>query len=138
MLVKDIIKEGANFMGYYKKEREEDGKKQIYWTFPDDLDNEETGYYSNASAREILDALGFNPDFEESSPIEIDKFINISTAWLKSNIGKQSQEIPSQRDGNMIAGGKPEGWMNRQVFALNKEARGWKTKHPEITHVDFA
>ena len=58
MLVKDIIKEGANFMGYYKKEREEDGKKQIYWTFPDDLDNEETGYYSNASAREILDALG--------------------------------------------------------------------------------
>ena len=29
MLVKDIIKEGANFMGYYKKEREETVKNKF-------------------------------------------------------------------------------------------------------------
>ena len=55
------------------------------WTFPDGFETQ-TGHLSNHSAREILGALGLDTDFENAGPIEINKFINISTEWLKKNL----------------------------------------------------
>jgi hypothetical protein len=86
---------------------------------------------SNASMRQFLDALGYNPDFEDQSPVPAKEFIARTTQWLQKNIGKRSPEEPATRDGNMISGGKPEGYMNQMVKAHNEIARKVLAKYPE-------
>ena len=139
MKINEVLKEGADFMGYYLDKRS-DGKD--VWTFPDGFETE-TGHLSNHSAREILGALGLDTSFEDAGPIEIDKFINISTEWLKKNINKPSTEVPTTVDrsgggATMYSGGRDEGWINRMVMAHNKEARRFKQEYPQVTHVAFA
>ena len=138
----EIVKEGADFMGYDKAQREFNGKMETVWTFPDGFQNK-TGHLSNASARMVLDTLGLDSYFEEAGPIELDKFINISTQLLRKNLDKQSAEIPTTSDENpdgptMVNVGREEGYMNNMIMAFNKEARRFKSEYPEITHVAFA
>jgi hypothetical protein len=37
----------------------------------------------------------------------------------------------------MIGGGKPEGYFNQAIMALNQTARKIKNKYPELTHIGF-
>jgi len=138
----EIVQEGADFMGYYKAQREFNGKMETVWTFPEGFQNK-TGHLSNASARNVLGTLGLDTYFEEAGPIELDKFINISTQWLRKNLDKQSAEIPTTSDENpegptMVNVGREEGHMNNMIMAFNKEARRFKSEYPEVTHVAFA
>ena len=141
----ESVNEGASMIPYFKSEKEFDGEKSTVYEFPmawakdKELD---TPYLSNASMRQFLTLLGYPADFEEMSAVPIDEFIGVSTQWLKKNIGKPSQEIPTTVDrsgggATMIGGGKPEGWDNRQVQHHNELARKIKSKYPEVTHLGF-
>ena len=128
--------EGADFLGY-----KFDAPNKT-WTFPDGF-KQQTGHLTNHSVSETPHALGLDSNFEDAGPMEIDKFINISTAWLKKNIDKPSADVPTTVDksgggATMISGGRPEGWINRMVMKFNKEARRIKQAHPDLTHVAFA
>ena len=79
----------------------------------------------------------FPKAFEDQSPVPAKEFIARTTQWLQKNIGKRSPEEPATRDGNMISGGKPEGYMNQMVKAHNEIARKVLTKYPEVTHFGF-
>ena len=136
MKAQEFIKEGADFLGY-----KYNAPTKTY-EFPDGFETQ-TGHLSNHSVRQILGALGLDTDFEYAGPIEIDKFINISTEWLKNNINKPSAEVPTTVDrsrggATMYSGGRDEGWINRMVMTFNKEARRIKQAHPDLTHVAFA
>ena len=136
MKAQEFVKEGADFLGY------KFNAPKKTWEFPDGFETQ-TGHLSNRSVREILDALGLDPSFEDAGPIEIDKFINISTEWLKKNIDKPSADVPTTVDksgggATMISGGRPEGWINNMVMTFNKEARRIKQSYPDLTHVAFA
>jgi hypothetical protein len=135
-LIKDeSIREGAEMIAYHKHPTEKN-----LWTFPKAYQDDkevESPYMSNASMRQFLDALGYNADFEDQSPVPAKEFIARTTQWLQKNIGKRSPEEPATRDGNMISGGKPEGHMNQMVKAHNELARKIITKYPEVTHVGF-
>ena len=141
----DTVNEGASMIPYYKTEKDWDGEKRVVWEFPKTWakDKElDTPYMSNASMRQFLQALGYPADFEDMSAVPIDEFIGVSTQWLKKNIGKQSPEEEPTVDKNpggptMISGGRPEGYMNRQVKLHNELARKIKAKYPEVTHVGF-
>jgi len=135
-LIKDeSVQEGAEMIAYHKHPTEKN-----LWTFPkayQDDEEVESPYMSNASMRQFLDALGYDPDFEDQSPVPAKEFIAITTQWLQKNIGKISPEEPATRHGNMISGGKPEGYMNQMVKAHNEIARKVLAKYPEVTHLGF-
>ena len=60
--------EGASMMPYFKDPKD---KSQKTWTFPDAWQKDDaldTPYMSNYSMRQFLDALGYNPDFEDNQP----------------------------------------------------------------------
>jgi len=141
----EAVSEGASMIPYYKTEKDWDGEKRVVWEFPKTWANDkelDTPYMSNASMRQFLQALGYPADFEDMSAVPIDEFIGVSTQWLKKNIGKQSPEEEPTVDKNpggptMISGGRPEGYMNRQVKHHNELARKIKAKYPEVTHVGF-
>ena len=129
------IEEGAEMVAYHKHPTEKN-----LWTFPkayQDDEEVESPYMSNASMRQFLDALGYDSDFEDMSPVPAKEFIARTTQWLQKNIGKPSPEEPATRDGNMISGGKPEGYMNQMVKAHNEVARKVIAKYPEVTHFGF-
>jgi hypothetical protein len=93
--------------------------------------------------RDILNSLGMDPNFEDAGPMPIDKFINITTQWLKKHINKPSGEVPTTVDksgggATMIGGGKPEGWDNRLIMQFNQFARHIKQKFPKVTHIGIA
>jgi len=130
--------EGASMLPYFKQDEKT-------WSFPDAWQNDEaldTPYMSNMSMREFLDGLGYDSNFEDAGPVDAKEFIARTTQWLQKNIDKPSQEIPTTVDrsgggATMIGGGKPEGWMNRQVKHHNELARKILTKYPEVTHFGF-
>ena len=137
------IQEGASMMPYYKDPKDE---KQMTWTFPDGWVKDEpldTPYLSNASMRQFLDTLGYNPDFEDNQPpVPAKEFIARTTQWLQKNIDKPSAEIPTTVDKNpggptMYSGGREEGYMNQQIKAHNELARKIIAKYPEVTHFGF-
>ena len=136
----DSVSEGAEMIAYHKHPTEKN-----LWTFPDAYKDDkevESPYMSNASMRQFLDALGYNPDFEDQSPVPAKEFIAVTTQWLQKNIDKKSPEEPTTIDKNpdgptMISGGKPEGYMNRQVKLHNELARKIIAKYPEVTHLGF-
>ena len=135
MKITEVLKEGADFLGYYKSD-------ERTWSFPNGFETQ-VPHISNHSVRIILDELGLDTNFEDAGPMEIDKFINISTQWLKKNINKPSAEVPTTVDksgggATMYSGGRDEGWINRMVMMFNKEARRIKQAHPDLTHVAFA
>jgi hypothetical protein len=132
--------EGASMLPYYL-----DPKRANTWTFPDAWPKDkalDTPYMSNMSMREFLDGLGYDSNFEDAGPVEAKEFIARTTQWLQKNIDNPSQEVPTTVDKNpggptMYTGGKPEGWMNRQVKYHNELARKILTKYPEVTHFGF-
>ena len=135
MRAQEFIREGAEMIAYHKHPTQ-----QNQWTFPDaykDDEEVESPYMSNASMRQFLGALGYNPDFEDQSPVPAKEFIARTTQWLQKNIGKRSPEEPTTRDGNMVSVGKPEGYMNQMVKAHNEIARKVLAKYPEVTHFGF-
>ena len=140
MRAQEFIREGAEMIAYHKHPTEKN-----LWTFPKAYQDDkevESPYMSNASMRQFLDALGYNPDFEDQSPVPAKEFIARTTQWLQKNIGKRSPEEPTTIDQNpggatMIGGGKPEGYMNQMVKAHNELARKIITKYPEVTHLGF-
>ena len=129
------ITEGAEMIAYMRSKTD-----PKLFTFPDEYKDDESvesPYMSNASMRQFLDALGYDSDFEDMSPVPAKEFIARTTQWLQKNIGKPSPEEPTTRDGNMISGGKPEGYMNKMVKAHNEIARKVIAKYPEVTHFGF-
>ena len=135
--------EGASMMPYYKDPKDEKG---MTWTFPDAWSKDEpldTPYMSNASMRDFLDTLGYNPDFEDNQPpVPAKEFIARTTQWLQKNIGKPSKEIPTTVDQNpggpkMYTGGREEGHMNKTIKYHNELARKIIAKYPEVTHFGF-
>jgi hypothetical protein len=139
MKINEVIQEGATMNAYYRDE------EKGYWSFSDGYRDDESvkgPYFSNASMREILSTLGMNPDFEDDSPMPIDQFINLTTQWLKKNVGKRSEpeepEVTKEPgSATMISGGRPEGYFNQAIMALNQTARKIKEKYPELTHISF-
>ena len=71
MKVNEVIREGADFMGYMK-EKDPDGG--IRWTYPKGFETH-TPHRSNMSARQLLGKLGLEIDFENTGPMPIDDFI---------------------------------------------------------------
>ena len=140
MRAKDFITEGASMNAYHKHPKDDK-----LWTFPDEYADDpsvETPYMSNASMRMFLDALGYNPDFEDQSPVPAKEFIARSTQWLQKNIGKPSKEIPTTVDQNpggpkIYTGGREEGHMNKTIKYHNELARKIIAKYPEVTHFGF-
>tara|TARA_B100000686_G_scaffold5267_1_gene5251 strand:- start:5932 stop:7161 length:1230 start_codon:yes stop_codon:yes gene_type:complete len=138
------MKEGASLNPYFLTKREFDGKMQSVWEFPDGMgDEDESPYLSNFSMRDILNSLGMDPNFEDAGPMPIDKFINLTTQWLKKHINKPSGEVPTKVTKNpggptMIGGGKPEGWDNKLIMQFNQYARHIKQKFPKVTHIGIA
>jgi hypothetical protein len=136
----DSVSEGAEMIAYHKHPKDNN-----LWTFPDAYKDDkevESPYMSNASMRQFLSTLGYNPDFEDQSPVPAKEFIARTTQWLQKNIDKKSPEEPTTIDKNpdgptMISGGKPEGYMNRQVKLHNELARKIIAKYPEVTHLGF-
>ena len=136
MRAKDFITEGASMNAYHKHPKDDK-----LWTFPDayaDDPSVETPYMSNASMRQFLDALGYDPDFEEASPVPAKEFIARTTQWLQKHIGKLSPEEPTTVDksgggATMISGGKPEGYYNEVIKRMNHIARVGKQNG--ATHV---
>ena len=137
------VEEGASMMPYFKDPKDE---KQMTWTFPDAWAKDEpldTPYMSNASMRDFLDTLGYNPDFEDNQPpVPAKEFIARTTQWLQKNIDKPSAYEPTQVDKNpggptMYSGGREEGYMNQQIKAHNELARKIIAKYPEVTHFGF-
>jgi hypothetical protein len=135
--------EGASMMPYYKDPKDE---KQMTWTFPNAWAKDEpldTPYMSNASMRQFLDTLGYNPDFEDNQPpVPAKEFIARTTQWLQKNIDKPSPEEPTTVDrsgggATMYSGGREEGYMNQVVKAHNELARKIVAKYPEVTHFGF-
>ena len=134
------IEEGAEMIAYHKHPTQ-----QNLWTFPDaykDDEEVESPYMSNASMRQFLDALGYDSDFEDMSPVPAKEFIARTTQWLQKNIDKPSAEIPATVDQNpggptMYSGGREEGHMNRVVKGHNELARKILAKYPEVTHFGF-
>ena len=129
------ITEGAEMIAYMRSKTD-----PKLFTFPDEYKDDESvesPYLSNASMRQFLDALGYDSDFEDMGPVPAKEFIARTTQWLQKNIGKPSPEEPTTRDGNMISGGKPEGYMNQMVKAHNEIARKVIAKYPEVTHFGF-
>ena len=86
MKASEFITEGASMMPYYKDPKDE---KQMTWTFPTAWSKDEaldTPYMSNYSMRMFLDALGYNPDFEDNQPpVPAKEFIFIAIALAFSN-----------------------------------------------------
>ena len=143
MKASEFITEGASMMPYFKDPKDE---KQMTWTFPDAWSKDEpldTPYMSNASMRQFLDTLGYNPDFEDNQPpVPAKEFIARTTQWLQKNIDKPSAEIPTTVDKNpggptIYSGGRDEGHMNRVVKGHNELARKILAKYPEVTHFGF-
>ena len=136
--------EGANLNPYFLTKKEFDGKMRDVWDFPDGYgDEDDSPYLSNFSMRDVLNSLGLDPNFEDAGPIEINKFINITTQWLKKNINKPSAEVPTTVDksgggATMIGGGKPEGYENKVIMGFNQFARSIKQKYPKVTHIGIA
>ena len=139
----ESIEEGASMMPYFKDPKDE---KQMTWTFPDAWAKDEpldTPYMSNASMRQFLDTLGYNPDFEDNQPpVPAKEFIARTTQWLQKNIDKPSPEEPTTVDrsgggATMYSGGRDEGHMNRVVKGHNELARKIVAKYPEVTHFGF-
>jgi hypothetical protein len=134
------VLEGASMVAYHKHPKDDK-----LWTFPNgyaDDEAVETPYMSNTSMRQFLDALGYNADFEDQSPVPAKEFIARTTQWLQKNIGKPSAYEPTTVDKNpdgptIYSGGRDEGYMNKQVKAHNEIARKTLEKYPEITHFGF-
>lgn len=140
MKINEVIHEGATMTAAYKD------KEKGYWTYPKDYSNDkdvEAPYMSNATTRDVMMTLGLDPDFEEALPMPIEQFINITTQWLKANIGKRSDaEEPevtkAPGSATMVSGGRPEGYFNQIIMRLNQVARKTQEKYPDLTHIYFA
>ena len=89
MKVNEVIREGADFMGYMK-EKDPDGGTR--WTYPDGFETQ-TPLRSNMAAREFLSKVGLDPDFENSGPIDINTFIG-----TLSQFGHNDKEIKMYHD----------------------------------------
>ena len=90
------ITEGAEMIGYMRSKTD-----PKLFTFPDEYKDDESvesPYLSNASMRQFLDALGYDSDFEDMSPVPAKEFIARTTQWLQKNIGKPSPEEPATID----------------------------------------
>jgi hypothetical protein len=72
MKVNEVIREGADFMGYMKEKDPDDGS--VRWTYPKGFETQ-TPHRSNMAVRELLGKLGLDTDFENSGPMPIDDFI---------------------------------------------------------------
>ena len=112
MKITEVIKEGADFIGYYKKD-------ERTWSFPDGM-KFNTPHRSNHAARTILDALGLDTDFENTGPIPLDQFIKATRNYMEKN--------DDQKDTDMY----------KNVYMYDQEALRFKANHKEITHVAFA
>jgi len=145
MRINEVITEGASMTGYMRDTVNFNGEPKQVWTFPKGYEKDEevqSSYFSNASMRAVLDELGMDSDFENTSPVPMDQFINLSTLWLRKHIGKTSAEEPDTvtqepDSARIIDGGKPEGYFNSAIMHLNQTARKIKQKYPELTHVSF-
>ena len=72
MKVNEVIRGGADFMGYMKEKDPADGS--VRWTYPKGFETQ-TPHRSNMAVRELLGKLGLDTDFENSGPMPIDDFI---------------------------------------------------------------
>ena len=115
MKAQEFIKEGADFLGYYKKD-------ERTWSFPDGM-KFNTPHRSNHAARTILGALGLPMDFENEGPIPLDQFIKATRNYIEKNQAR---------------GPGADSGMYKNVYMYDQEALRFKAKHPEITHVAFA
>ena len=110
------LNEGAQFTGYYKDPKDPSGKR---WTYPDSMETK-TPYRSNFAAREFLNRIGLDPDFENNMPIPLDQFIKATRAYMEKNV--------ADKDTNEYD----------EVEMYDQEALRMKANHKEITHVQFS
>ncbi len=112
MKAQEFIKEGADFLGYFKKDEKT-------WSFPDNMETK-TPHRSNHAARTILGALGLPTDFENEGPIQLDQFIKATRNYMEKNADLKDSD------------------MYQTVHMYDQEALRMKANHKEITHVAFA
>jgi len=106
MKVNEVIREGADFMAYKAEKDPKDGSTR--WTYPDGFEIE-TPHRSNMAVRQFLSRVGLDPDFENTGPMEINKFI-----------GAMSQHND-----------------DKEAKMYHDEAIRFKREYPELTHVSF-
>jgi hypothetical protein len=115
MKVNEVLREGADFYGYYKDPKDPEGRTM---TYPKDLEFK-TPHRSNANARMLLSRIGLDPDFENTGSTPIDYFLNATDKYLRMNV--------SDKDNTFYD----------EVDMYDMEAKRFKKEHPEITHVVF-
>lgn len=154
-----IPDEKTSYIDYDEMKRQ--GKT---WMDYDDLDgppknpNYDPNYelnLSNVMMTKIMnDVLGFSGDSSDGFHIPIDEFLARATAWLRQNLDKPSEEIPTEfhkrevgfafdadlgvdriqpKGPRMISGGRPEGYVNDVIMKMVKLAR--EGKKLGATHV---
>jgi hypothetical protein len=79
-----------------------------------------TPHRSNFAAREFLNRIGLDPDFENNPPIPLDQFIKATRNYMEKNV--------ADKDTNEYD----------EVEMYDQEALRMKANHKEITHVQFA
>jgi len=89
---------------------------------------------SNSNACSIMNILGFKAD-EYDYHIEINEFIAVARQWLIKNFGKLSEEIKAVQEGNVVYGGKTEGYFNTRIHAMVVLAK--EGKEMGATHVSL-
>ena len=81
MRAKEFL-EGASMVAYHKHPKDDK-----LWTFPDgytDDEEVETPYMSNASMRNFLDELGYDPNFEDAGPVPAKELLHEQHNGCKS------------------------------------------------------
>lgn len=91
---------------------------------------EETLNVSNSNTRDILVAMGFNPDFDspDCDPIIIDSFIHGAEMFLSSPLGEYiDNEKPYIQEGNWIEGGRRQGYLKVKILLILAYAKHAQT-----------
>jgi hypothetical protein len=96
----------------------------------------ETFNVGNDNASHILSAMGFDPNFNISPPIDINEFIKGAELFLSSGLAEFiDQRKPMVRDGNWIDGGRREGYLKEKIPLILEMAR--IAKNMGATHAYF-
>ena len=115
MKVNEVLREGADFYGYYKDPKDPEGRTM---TYPDDMEFK-TPHRSHAKARMLLSRIGLDPDFENTGSPPIDDFLKATDKYLRMNVSDKDNPYYDE------------------VEMYDMEAKRFKKQYPEITHVGF-
>ena len=89
--------------------------------------------WTNHNADLVLAALGLSIH-ESYFEVPVSTLINLTTSWLKQNIGKPSAGHRPIMDGRFIHCGKVDGYLNTQIHRLSVLARAAQERGADMVY----